>query len=131
MNTFKEIFEAQIKLNKQELVDLSGTYKYDKLSGLRKALVRKYPKKNIDDLVKQVIDYSDSLQESKLKGKLKLKDDNIFLSYPKDIMLDINDAWGDVMDDYDINGNNVVVYYKDGVDVDTAKSINKYIRNLK
>ena len=64
------------------------------------------------------------------KGKLKLKSDNTFLTYPKDMVLDINDAFGDVVDDYDINGNNVVITYKDGTDVKTMKMVNNHIRKL-
>ena len=73
---------------------------------------------------------SENIQEA-LKGKLKLRDNNMFLTYPKEIVQDINDAWDNAIDDYDINGNNVVISYTKKVDTDTAKAINNYIRNIK
>jgi hypothetical protein len=58
------------------------------------------------------------------KNTLKLKNGNLFLNYPREIVMDIEDAIGDIIDDYQINGNNVkIIFNKNVSDKEKEKAI--------
>jgi hypothetical protein len=73
--------------------------------------------------------FKELFESKQLKGKIKLPDGHLFLDYPKEIVLDIEDKYGDVIEDYVIDGNNATIYFKN-VGPSKIDEILKYIKNV-
>lgn len=67
-----------------------------------------------------------SFVSESLKANLVLKDDNKFLSYPRDIIQDLEDIYGPSIEDYDIDGEKVTIWFNQNISKDkVAKIVNR------
>jgi len=65
------------------------------------------------------------------KSTFEVKSTNIFLKYPRDIINDIEDKFGDYIDDYDIEENTINIFFKNNTDKTVAIKIIEYIKSVK
>lgn len=83
-------------------------------------------KLNYSKCVSFILDKIENKVNEALKANFSLKDNNIFLTYPRDIIMDIEDSFGSVIDDYDIENEKVTLWFTSKVTKDiAAKIVNK------
>jgi len=55
--------------------------------------------------------FKELFEKEKSRAMVVKAPDSIFLSYPKDVIFDIEDKFGDIIDDYEIKGDKVTIYF--------------------